>query len=60
MSERDLANAFGMIFEVTRAFGEVVVMPTDANVHAVQRVASEKDVELLGGGGTDMGRRCGG
>jgi predicted metal-dependent peptidase len=55
MSESDLANALGMIFEITRAFGEVVVMPTDANVHAVQRVASEKNVELLGGGGTDMG-----
>jgi predicted metal-dependent peptidase len=55
MSDSDLANALGLIYEITRAFGEVVVMPTDADVHAVRRVTSDKSVPLIGGGGTDMG-----
>jgi predicted metal-dependent peptidase len=58
MSDGDLAAALAEVTGVLRAVGlrgnRVTVLACDAAVAAVRRVASAEDVELAGGGGTDM------
>tara|TARA_R110000744_G_scaffold271950_1_gene384986 strand:+ start:25934 stop:27316 length:1383 start_codon:yes stop_codon:yes gene_type:complete len=52
-----LSDALAEVKGVLKAsgLGQVTVLPTDAAVHATQRVFKAKQVKLLGGGGTDMG-----
>ena len=52
---RVLAEVDGLLRGVGLARSRMRVMAVDAAVHAVQRVSSGRRVELLGGGGTDMG-----
>lgn len=58
MGDDELAAALGEITGVLRAVGvrgnRVAVLACDADVHAARRVASVGEVELAGGGGTDM------
>jgi predicted metal-dependent peptidase len=53
-----LAQALGEIDGVLRALGTAVggvhVLTCDAAVHAAERVASARQVSLVGGGGTDL------
>ncbi|GAA2459562.1 VWA-like domain-containing protein [Actinomadura vinacea] len=58
MGEDDLAAAMAEVTGVLREVGvrgnRVSVLACDADVHAVSRVTSADQVELGGGGGTDM------
>ena len=57
MSKKDLEVALGEIkgiMESTQA--EVTVFAVDAEVHTKQKVYSAKEIKLIGGGGTDMGK----
>lgn len=58
MGDDDLAAAMGEITGVLRTVGiggnRVAVLACDADVHAVRRVTTVDQVELAGGGGTDM------
>ncbi|MFI9155033.1 VWA-like domain-containing protein [Streptomyces sp. NPDC053367] len=58
MGEDDLAAALAEVSGVLREVGvggnRVAVLACDADVHAVSRVTSVDQVELAGGGGTDM------
>ncbi|MEV1053797.1 VWA-like domain-containing protein [Streptomyces sp. NPDC049887] len=58
MGEDELAAAMAEITGVLREVGvrgdRVTVLACDADVHTVSRVASADQVELAGGGGTDM------
>ena len=58
MDEDDLAAAMAEVTGVLREVGvrgnRVSVLACDADVHAVRRVTSAAQVELAGGGGTDM------
>lgn len=59
MSASDLGRVLAEVDGVLRAVGvganAVRVLAVDAAVHTAQRVTSARQVELLGGGGTDMG-----
>jgi len=58
MSECDLSAVMGEIKGILRAIGyrdRVAVLSCDSDVHVVQRVFTETQVNLVGGGGTDMG-----
>lgn len=58
MGPDDLAGALAEVTGVLRAVGiggnRVTVLSCDADVHVVRRVAGIAEVELAGGGGTDM------
>ncbi|WP_238015305.1 VWA-like domain-containing protein [Dactylosporangium sp. AC04546] len=58
MGQDDLASALGEVTGVLRAVGirgnRVTVLACDADVHAVTRVTKAEQVQLAGGGGTDM------
>jgi predicted metal-dependent peptidase len=58
MGDDDLTAALAEVTGVLRGVGvhgnRVTVLSCDADVHAVRRVTSIEQVELLGGGGTDM------
>jgi predicted metal-dependent peptidase len=60
MGERQLARVLGEVEGLLDSIGlrssGVRVLAVDAAVHAVRRVSSARQVELVGGGGTDMGR----
>jgi predicted metal-dependent peptidase len=60
MGERQLARVLGEVEGLLDSIGlrssGVRVLAVDAAVHAVKRVSSARQVELVGGGGTDMGR----
>jgi predicted metal-dependent peptidase len=59
MTEGELGQVLGEVDGVLRAVGvggsSVRVLAVDAAVHTAQRVTSARQVDLLGGGGTDMG-----
>src|SRR5205823_3248819 len=50
-----LAEIDGLVRGVGLGPGKLRVVPCDATAHAVQRVSSAAQVQLIGGGGTDMG-----
>ena len=52
---RVLAEVDGLLKGVGLARNRVRVLAVDAAVHTVQRVTSARQVNLVGGGGTDMG-----
>lgn len=52
---RLLAEVDGLLRGVGLARSRLRVLAVDAAVHAVQRASSGRRLELLGGGGTDMG-----
>jgi predicted metal-dependent peptidase len=56
----DLSTAVAEIDGITAAIGarqrRVTVFAVDAEVQAISRAARGRDIELAGGGGTDMGR----
>ena len=58
MGNDELAAALGEVTGVLRAVGirgnRVTVLACDADVHAVTRVTKAEQVQLGGGGGTDM------
>ena len=58
MGEDDLAAALAEISGVLKEVGvgreRVAALSCDADAHTVHRVTSADQVELLGGGGTDM------
>lgn len=60
MDERLLSEALAEVDGLLRAVGvggqSVRVLTVDAAVHSARRVSSAKQIELLGGGGTDMGK----
>lgn len=60
MGERQLARVLGEVEGLLDSIGlrssGVRVLAVDAAVHAVRRVSSARQVELVGGGGTDMAR----
>lgn len=53
-----LDRALGEVDTILRRLGQrrVTVIPCDAIAYGVQRLTSARQVELIGGGGTDMGR----
>ena len=53
---RVLAEVEGLLSSIGLRSGGVRVLAVDTAVHAVKRVSTARQVELLGGGGTDMGR----
>ena len=53
---RVLAEVEGLLSSIGLRSSGVRVLAVDSNVHAVRRVSSARQVELVGGGGTDMGR----
>jgi predicted metal-dependent peptidase len=59
MSDGQLAEVLAEVDGVLRSVGVrsqgVRVLSCDADVHRIQRVASARQVELVGGGGTNMG-----
>lgn len=57
MSQKDLAMAVAEVDGVLKGLGvtEVTVISNDAEANAVGKVRRAKDVQLVGGGGTDMG-----
>ncbi|WP_432976281.1 vWA domain-containing protein [Dactylosporangium sp. CA-233914] len=58
MGDDELAAALGEVTGVLRAVGirgnRVTVLACDADVHAVTRVTKTEQIQLSGGGGTDM------
>ena len=52
---RALAEVEGLLQRVGLRGTNVRVLSCDAEVHSVKRVSRASQVELLGGGGTDMG-----
>jgi predicted metal-dependent peptidase len=52
---RALAEVEGILHSVGVRAGGVRVLAVDAAVHTARRVTSSRQVELVGGGGTDMG-----
>ena len=54
MGGEDLALALGVIRRALRSLDGVRVCSADTEVHTARKVFSERRVELLGGGGTDM------
>lgn len=59
MGERELARVLAEVEGILRSVGinrqGLRVLSCDADVHTVQRVTSARQVELVGGGGTNMG-----
>jgi hypothetical protein len=59
MHEALLSEALAEVDGLVRSLGagrrRLRIIPCDAAVHGVQRVTSARQVELLGGGGTNMG-----
>jgi predicted metal-dependent peptidase len=53
---RVLAEVEGLLSSIGLRSSGVRVLAVDTNVHAIRRVSSARQVELVGGGGTDMGR----
>ncbi len=51
---RALAEIDGLLRGIGLARSQIRVMSVDAAVHRVKRVSSARQVELVGGGGTDM------
>lgn len=60
MGEAELARVLGEVEGILAGVGlrssGVRVLAVDSAVHTVRRVSSARQVELVGGGGTDMGR----
>lgn len=56
MSERELSQALAEVSGVLRQVRQVTVLSVDCAVHHVQRVFRAEQVQLIGGGGTDMGK----
>jgi predicted metal-dependent peptidase len=60
MHESQLAQALSEVESLMRGSGpsgrRLRIIPCDAAAHRVQRVTAARQVELLGGGGTDMGQ----
>lgn len=58
VSDRDLGSAMSEIAGISRAVGvqgnRIAVYSCDAAVHTVQRVCAAQEIELVGGGGTDL------
>lgn len=52
---RALAEVEGILSKAGLRQAQVRVLAVDTNVHAVRRVTSASQVQLVGGGGTDMG-----
>lgn len=52
---RALAEVEGILRKAGLRQAQVRVLAVDTNVHAVRRVISASQVQLVGGGGTDMG-----
>ncbi|HET9443854.1 MAG TPA: VWA-like domain-containing protein, partial [Acidimicrobiales bacterium] len=52
---RVLAEVEGLLTSIGLRAGGVRVLTVDAAVHAVRRVSRARDIELVGGGGSDMG-----
>lgn len=57
MSEPDLHAAICEVQGICKAIGQqsVPVICCDADVHGIQRVSRATDIQLVGGGGTNMG-----
>jgi len=55
VDDRMLAQALAETREILRGVGEATVYSVDAAVHHVQRAFRGHEIELYGGGGTDMG-----
>ena len=53
---RVLAEVEGLLDSIGLRSSGVRVLAVDTNVQAVRRVSTARQVELVGGGGTDMGR----
>jgi predicted metal-dependent peptidase len=53
---RVLAEVEGLLSSIGLRSGGVRVLAVDTAVNAVKRVSTARQVELVGGGGTDMGR----
>ena len=53
---RVLAEVEGLLSSIGLRSSGVRVLAVDTNVNAIRRVSSARQVELVGGGGTDMGR----
>jgi predicted metal-dependent peptidase len=60
MGEREIARVLaeveGLLSSIGLRSSGVRVLAVDTAVHAVRRVSTARQVELVGGGGTDMGR----
>lgn len=54
MSDRELSQALAEVSGVLRQVRQVTVLSVDCAVHHVQRVFRAEQVQLIGGGGTDM------
>ena len=56
MSDKDLSRSVAETAGILKEMGgEVIDIEVDCQVHAVKRVKSIREIELKGGGGTDMG-----
>jgi predicted metal-dependent peptidase len=56
MSEKDLGMAVAEVDGVLKSIGaSITVISNDAEVGAVKKVRTKRDIELVGGGGTNMG-----
>jgi len=55
VDDRMLAQALAETREIVRGMGRATVYSVDAAVHHVQRAFGGHEIELYGGGGTDMG-----
>ena len=59
MGEAELATILAEVDGILRSIGvgstSVSVLAVDTDVHAARKVTSSRQVELIGGGGTDMG-----
>jgi predicted metal-dependent peptidase len=56
MSDKDLGHAIAEVDGILKGLGvDVTVISNDATVGHVQKVRTKKQIELVGGGGTDMG-----
>jgi len=55
MEEAERTEAVRETLGITRAVAEVTLLCTDSDVRLARRVSSVRDIQLLGGGGTNMG-----
>lgn len=57
IGDAELSQAVSEVVAIVRANGynEITVMSVDADVHTVKKVRRKEDIQLAGGGGTDMG-----
>jgi len=56
MGNNELGLALGVVAQATRKYHGVRVLAGDAEVQAARRVFGPEQVELIGGGGTNMGQ----